>query len=86
MFTEMFRDQALLGDLRDKIIPKVISSSRPLKIWHAGCSSGEEVHSYGHSVAQDAYPEQRVTIHATDLDPKILEIAKAGTFRSNISK
>jgi chemotaxis protein methyltransferase CheR len=77
--TEMFRDPGFWVILRDKIIPKVISSSRPLKIWHAGCSSGEEVYSMA-ILLHEMHITSNVTIHATDLDPKILEIAKEGTF------
>src|ERR1044071_6074919 len=42
--TEMFRDTTFFRTLRDDIIP--VLATRPLiRIWHAGCSSGEEVYS-----------------------------------------
>ncbi|HZY78889.1 MAG TPA: protein-glutamate O-methyltransferase CheR [Cyclobacteriaceae bacterium] len=77
--TEMFRDPGFWIIVRDKIIPSIISKDRPLKIWHAGCSSGEEVFSMAILLH-----EMRITsnfeILATDIDPKVVEKAKEGTF------
>lgn len=76
--TEMFRDPGFWIMLRDEIIPKVIKSGQPLNIWHAGCSSGEEVYSM--SILLHEMGIEDAEILATDLDPKILAKAEAGTF------
>lgn len=77
--TEMFRDPGFWVILRDKVIPQVIREDKPLKIWHAGCSSGEEVYSMA-ILLHEMHITGNVSILATDIDPKVLEKAKAGTF------
>lgn len=77
--TEMFRDPGFWVILRDKIIPGILTGGRPLKIWHAGCSSGEEVYSMA-ILLHEMHITSNVSILATDLDPKVLTIARAGTF------
>ena len=77
--TEMFRDPGSWVILRDKIIPSVLRNRRTLKIWHAGCSSGEEVYSMA-ILLHAMHITSNVSILATDLDPKIIEKAKGGTF------
>ena len=41
--TEMFRDPGFWRVMRDEIIPGILLNHKQFKIWHAGCSSGEEV-------------------------------------------
>ena len=77
--TEMFRDPGFWVILRDKIIPMVIRNRKTLKIWHAGCSSGEEVYSMA-ILLHAMHITTNVSILATDLDPKVIEKAKTGTF------
>ncbi len=77
--TEMFRDPGFWVILRDKIIPALVKPGKTLKIWHAGCSSGEEVYSMT-ILLHEMHITSNVDILATDLDPKVLEKAKAGTF------
>jgi chemotaxis protein methyltransferase CheR len=80
--TEMFRDPEFWKILRDQVIPQLIKLSkkdRPIKIWHAGCSSGEEVYSMA-ILLHEMHITSNVEILATDLDPKAVEKAKAGTF------
>ncbi|MCK5367364.1 MAG: protein-glutamate O-methyltransferase CheR, partial [Cyclobacteriaceae bacterium] len=43
--TEMFRDPSFWRVLRDKIIPNILLNNKRVTVWHAGCSSGEEVYS-----------------------------------------
>lgn len=77
--TEMFRDPGFWKILRDQVIPTLIKKDKPLKIWHAGCSSGEEVYSMA-ILLHEMHVTSNVSILATDLDPKVLEKAKAGSF------
>lgn len=76
--TEMFRDPAFFLAVREKVIP-VLKTYPSLKIWVAGCSSGEEVYSYAILLKEEGLLD-RTTIYATDINTKSLEIAQAGVF------
>ena len=77
--TEMFRDPGFWKILRDQLIPALVKKNKTLKIWHAGCSSGEEVFSMA-ILLHEMHITKNVSILATDLDPKVIDKAKAGTF------
>lgn len=74
--TEMFRDPLFYLHLREKVIP-LLASYPTIKIWHAGCSTGEEVYSMA-ILLQEANLLQRCRIYATDLNPASLEKARQG--------
>lgn len=77
--TEMFRDPGFWRVMRDEIIPGILLNHKQFKIWHAGCSSGEEVLSMTILLREMGIHED-VTIIATDLDTNILEKAKASSY------
>jgi chemotaxis protein methyltransferase CheR len=77
--TEMFRDPSFWRILREEIIPSILLNHKQFKIWHAGCSSGEEVLSMA-ILLKEMGIWQDVQLFATDLDTNILERAKAGTY------
>lgn len=77
--TEMFRDPSFWRILRDEIIPGILLNHKSFKIWHAGCSSGEEVFSMA-ILLREMGIEENVSIIATDLDVNILEKAKSGVY------
>lgn len=77
--TEMFRDPGFWIILRDSIIPSLMKAGKTLKIWHAGCSTGEEVYSMA-ILLHEMHITSNVEILATDLDPKVLVKATAGRF------
>lgn len=77
--TEMFRDPSFWRVMRDEIIPGILLNHKTFKIWHAGCSSGEEVFSMA-ILLKEMGIHQDVTIYATDLDVNILEKAKSGSY------
>ena len=77
--TEMFRDPGFWRVMRDEIIPGILLNHKEFKIWHAGCSSGEEVLSMAILLKEMGIHED-VTLIATDLDTNILEKAKTGTY------
>ena len=77
--TEMFRDPSFWRIMREEIIPAIMLNHKQFKIWHAGCSSGEEVLSMS-IMLQEMGVLQDVTMIATDLDVNILEKAKSGTY------
>lgn len=74
--TELFRDPHYYKTLREKVLP-VLASYPIIKIWHAGCSTGEEVFSHC-ILLHEAGLLKRARIYATDINPANLEKAKAG--------
>lgn len=77
--TEMFRDPSFWRVLRDHIIPNVFLNHDKINIWHAGCSSGEEVISMA-IVLKEMQLLNKANIIATDIDKPILERAQKATY------
>jgi chemotaxis protein methyltransferase CheR len=74
--TDMFRDPPFYKKLRDKIFPHL--ATYPLiKIWHAGCATGEEVFSLAILLYEEKLLD-RCRIYATDLNTVDLERARSG--------
>jgi chemotaxis protein methyltransferase CheR len=76
--TEMFRDPAYFLALREKVIP-LLKTYPSIKVWIAGCSTGEEVFSLSILLQEEDLLE-RAILYATDINPRCLEKAKEGTF------
>lgn len=77
--TEMFRDPSMWRELRDKILPNLFDAHDTVKIWHAGCSSGEEVFSMA-ILLKEAGWYNRTKIFASDIDHTIIAKAKEGRY------
>ncbi len=77
--TEMFRDPTFWKILKEQIIPNILLSHDKISIWHAGCSSGEEVYSMS-IVLQEMGILDKARIVATDLDTAIIKKAQSGTY------
>lgn len=77
--TEMFRDPSFWRILRDKVLPNILLNHKKVRIWHAGCSSGEEVYSMAILLKEMGILEDSKII-ATDIDDQILERARNGVF------
>lgn len=75
--TEFFRDQAQWVELEKKVLPELMDSSPRLKIWSAGCSSGDEPYSLA-MLLDEAGRGTTSTLLATDLDPASLDKARGG--------
>lgn len=76
--TEMFRDAHFYRTLRDVVIPEL--ATRPLiRIWHAGCSTGEEVYSMA-ILLHEANLLHKSLLYATDINPAVLEKVRLGMF------
>lgn len=91
--TNFFRDTAVWENLKENILPDVISKLEPgsiLRAWVPGCSTGEEAYSLA-IVFKEAIEKVSphggfsLQIFATDLDNEAIEIARKGIFHSNIS-
>ena len=77
--TEMFRDVPFFKALRQKVIP-ILATYPLIRIWHAGCASGEEVYSMA-ILLQEYGLLSRTLLYATDLNPESLETARTGIYR-----
>ena len=76
--TEMFRDPSFYKAMREEVIP-ILKTYPHIKIWHAGCSSGEEVYSMAILLKEEGLLK-RSLIYATDINEKVLSKAKEGIF------
>ena len=77
-FTEMFRDPSFFLALREHVMP-VLRTYPSLKVWIAGCSTGEEVYSMAILLHEEELLERSI-IYATDINPASLEKARQGIF------
>jgi len=76
--TEMFRDPEFFQELRSKVIP-LLKTYPFVKIWHAGCATGEEVYSMAIMLKEEGF-YNRVQIYATDINQESLQKAEAGIY------
>lgn len=88
--TRFFRDSEAFNELKNQVIPELCKSKNPsetIRVWIAGCSTGEEVYSI--AILIDDYIRTHklsldYKIFATDIDQKALTIAGLGTYHINI--
>lgn len=76
--TELFRDPWVYRALRQEVVP-VLRTWPHIKVWHAGCATGEEVYSLAIVLREEGLYE-RATIYATDFNDEALERARAGVY------
>ncbi len=76
--TEMFRDPRFYVTFRKQVVP-VLKTYPFLKIWHAGCATGEEVYSMAIVLKEEGLGD-RAQIYATDYNNHSLEIARQGMY------
>lgn len=84
-FTEFFRDSLNFSFLEKYIIPELIkrkTDQSEIRIWSAGCSTGQEVYSLAMLLHEQLLRNNscRFRIFATDYDAKVLNIAKKGVY------
>jgi len=82
--TEMFRDPPFYKALREQVIP-VLRTYPFIKVWHAGCSTGEEAYSMAILLQEEGLYE-RTTIYATDFNQQALDKAREGIFSADAIK
>jgi len=76
--TEMFRDPSFYKLLRNEVLPRL--GTYPLiRIWHAGCSTGEEVYSMA-IMLKELNLFHKSMIYATDINPTVIEKAGKGIY------
>ncbi len=76
--TEMFRDPQVFKVIRKEIFP-VLATHPFIRIWHAGCASGEEVYSMA-IMLDEANLLHKSLLYATDLNPSVIENIQKGIF------
>ncbi len=88
--TQFFREPEAFDALREKVFPALFEDRKagaPLRVWVAGCSSGEEAFSIGMLLLEylNGRPEPvPIKILATDLNESALEKARSGVYIDNI--
>jgi chemotaxis protein methyltransferase CheR len=76
--TEMFRDPDFYRMLREEVLPRVATHPH-IRIWHAGCSTGEEVYSMA-ILLKEAGILHKSLLYATDINPEVLDRMMRGFF------
>ena len=76
--TAMFRDPSFYREFREKVVP-LLRTYPFIRIWHAGCSTGEEVFSMAILLEEDGLYD-RARLYATDINDVVLQRAKQGIF------
>jgi chemotaxis protein methyltransferase CheR len=76
--SEMFRDPGYFRALREQVIP-ILRTYPSLKVWVAGCSSGEEAYSLAILLQEEGLLDKTI-LYATDINPLSLQAAAAGVY------
>ncbi|MDA3824116.1 MAG: hypothetical protein PF450_16090, partial [Bacteroidales bacterium] len=85
--TYFYRDKAMLEDMAKHVLPPIIQnrhgSEKKLKIWSAGCSSGEEPYSIAMMLSEllPDFNDWKITILATDINQLALAKAASGEYK-----
>lgn len=78
--SEFFRNPDSYTYLENQVLPVLLGKWNQLKVWSAGCANGAEPYSLAISLQEVGGALVRYQIEATDVDDKILEVAKAGIY------
>jgi chemotaxis protein methyltransferase CheR len=76
--SDMFRDPEFYRTFRERVVPHLRTYPQ-IKLWHAGCASGEEVYASAILLSEEDLYE-RTQIYATDLSALAVESARAGVY------
>ena len=85
--TKLFRNWETYAAIAEKVVPALWAQNGPIRVWSAGCSSGEEpyslaalFHRHAEKVGQPGQLAQRVSVLGSDIDARSLEAAERGHF------
>ena len=84
--TAFFRDQPAWQELADEVIPDLVAAKpagSPIRVWSAGCASGEEAYTLAIALAETLGPDEfrgRVKIYGTDVDEDALAKARSANY------
>jgi len=92
--SEFFRNPETFGVIEKEVIPYLIKSRsdslvKSIRIWSAGCATGEEAYSLAillHRILGRDFGRYRISILGTDIDDLSLEKARKGIYRENVLK
>jgi two-component system CheB/CheR fusion protein len=90
--TSFFRDAEAWRAVADTVLPALLEqagSGDPIRVWSAGCASGEEAYTLAMLLAEALGPEQfreRVKIYGTDVDEEALNQARIGSYHSRAAE
>jgi chemotaxis protein methyltransferase CheR len=76
--SDLFRDATFFLTLRRDIVP-MLRTYPSLRVWVAGCSTGEEAYSHAIVLAEEGLLEHAI-VYATDINPESLRVAEAGVY------
>ncbi len=79
--TEMFRDPSFYKAVRKEVVP-VLRDRSFVKVWHAGCATGEEVYSMAILFKEEGLYE-KTRIYATDFNEEVIKKAREGIYPIN---
>ena len=77
--TDLFRDPAFFVRLREEIVP-VLRTYPSVRVWIAGCSTGEEAYSFAILLAEEGLLDNAI-VYATDINPASLRTAEGGLYQ-----
>lgn len=75
--SEFYRNPDAFERLRSMVLPRLLEANRGVRVWSAGCSHGGEPYTIA-MLLHEAAPQQKHSIHATDIDRAILDRARRG--------
>lgn len=90
--TSFFRDPEAFDALRNDILPPLLAAKPEgyvVRVWVAGCASGEEAYSIAmllRELMDETQREFKIQIYATDLDDDAIAVARAGVYPPNIAQ
>ena len=90
--TRFFRDAEHFEKLKETALASIVHNgdpAEPIRIWSAGCSTGEEAYSIAillKELLEETGKRREVKIFATDIDPQAIEKASKGIFPESISE
>lgn len=88
--TNFFRDPAFFQTLKEKALYPIVQNTmeeEPIRVWSAGCSTGEEAYSIAilfQEILEELRVRRDIKIFATDIDIQAIEQAGKGIFSENI--
>jgi two-component system CheB/CheR fusion protein len=86
--TDFFRDPEAWTYLREEVVPELLArrQGQPIRVWSAGCASGQEAYSlamlFAEALGLEEYPT-RVKIYATDVDEEALVQARQAAYTAH---
>jgi chemotaxis protein methyltransferase CheR len=85
--TYFFREQNQLKTLSEEILPEILQTNKDkkrLRIWSAGCSTGEEPYTVAMLVIEKArFRDWDIEIFGSDINQRVLQVARSGLYRKN---